>query len=60
MRIYMAVTPDEFELPIALSDTQRGLAKMLGSDAGAVCRNHKAKRHAKYKVIALEVEDEED
>ena len=35
-KLYLAVTPDRFELPIAVSDTAVGLAKMVGTSTNSV------------------------
>lgn len=36
MTVYMAVTPDKYELPLFLSDTQIGLAKITGYSADII------------------------
>lgn len=36
MYIWMAVTPDEYELPIALEDSSAKLAELLGISASTV------------------------
>lgn len=52
---WMAVTPDELELPIAVADSARELAKMLGLTISAISKNyHLSKSHYKYKVVKVE------
>ena len=36
--IWMAVTPDEYELPLAVADTANELEQMLGLNKGAIRR----------------------
>lgn len=36
--IYMAVTDDRFELPLAVGDSCRDLARFVGVDPGVICR----------------------
>lgn len=36
--IYMAVTDDRFELPLAVGDSCRDLARLVGVDPGVICR----------------------
>ena len=35
-RLYLAVTPDKYELPVAVSETPSGLAEMCGTTKGTV------------------------
>ena len=61
MTLYMKVTRDEYELPVAVAETKAELARMLG-----IKRDHvrSAFSHAKkYKnptYVVVEVEDDED
>lgn len=46
MVVYLAVTPDKFELPIGIADTMSGLSKMLCGDdrwAGTISNKLKGK-----------------
>ena len=35
-KLYIAVTPDRYELPVAVSETPEGLAKMVGTSKNTV------------------------
>lgn len=37
----MAITDDQYELPIAIAETQRELSRLVGIDAGNLCRELK-------------------
>ncbi|MBQ1572508.1 MAG: hypothetical protein IIZ78_15370 [Clostridiales bacterium] len=61
MKIYMRVTEDEYELPIAVADSQTELAQMVGvsrnSIASALCHQRAGStKHSVYKEV--EVEDD--
>lgn len=44
MYVWMAVTPDEYELPIAVADSALELAQMMGTTETAIfCRRFTAK-----------------
>lgn len=59
MKLYIAVTKDEFEYTLASADTQKELAQMLGVSPSAVCRGIKRdKRGGRSKYREIEVEDE--
>lgn len=61
MKLYMKVTNDEYELPLAVADTQEELAKLLGVSRTAVS---KALTHQKSHVYStssykeIEVDDD--
>lgn len=55
MTIYMKTTKDEYELPVAVSDTLRGLAAILGVTPGCISSSISHKRKGYYKV---EIEDD--
>lgn len=44
MRVFLAVTADEYELPVAVCDTQYGLDRALGYQKGYVHRSVKVNR----------------
>lgn len=48
INIYMCVTDDELELPVAVADTARELAKLCGTTENAV---HSALSHAKHRNV---------
>ena len=43
--VYMAVSPDKYELPMAVEDTIRSLSLLLGVTESAICKG--VKRHDK-------------
>lgn len=47
-KLYLATTPDKYELPIAVSDTPKELARMMGVSKGGILSviSH-AKQHKK-------------
>lgn len=61
MTLYMKVTKDEYELPVAVAETKAELARMLGRTRESV---QSAFFHAqKYKnptYVVVEVEDDEN
>ncbi len=57
MKIYMYVTRDEFELPIAVADTPRQLALMLGTTENTV-KSSISHHHPGW--IRIETEETED
>lgn len=60
--LWMAVTADKYELPLAVEDTQEKLAKKLGITKGGVgkiaylCKHggYGARRTAKYRIYGVE------
>lgn len=60
--MWMAITTDKYELPIAIGDTLKELAANLGVTENALCSNRSRKRNGKtnkYIVINI-VLDEDD
>ena len=58
MILYLRKTTDKYELPIAVADSTKELAKMLGTTAGCVRSSLSKKRPGWYKIeIDTEVED---
>ena len=57
MKLYMYVTKDEFELPIAVADTPKELALMVGTTANSV---KSAISHHHPGWIRIETEEAED
>lgn len=59
--LWMAVTPDELELPIAVADTGRELNEMLGVKGNVVqkmlcwTKQGKIKKHYKYKIVKVKI-----
>ncbi len=61
-RLYLAVTGDDLALPLAVAESVRELARMLGVKEGTVRRQICMAKKKKYKhprYIVVEVEDEE-
>lgn len=59
--MYIAVSQDKYELPIAVADTAAGLSKMLGLDERTVaCHLSLVKRGKikKQKYFKVEVDDD--
>lgn len=60
MVLYMMVTKDKYELPLAVADTMAELARMVGvlpdSVRSAMC--HDRKRGRKCQYIRVEVDEE--
>lgn len=61
--VYMAVTDDLYELPIAIGDSCRELGRIMGLDPGEICRLVNGKRKGVYKkgrkFVKVYVEDSE-
>ena len=60
--VYMAVTDDEYELPLAIGDSCRELGRIMGLDPGEICRLVNGKRKGVYKkgrkFVRVYVEDD--
>lgn len=58
----MAVTPDKYELPLAVASSCYELANMLGINQSTVCklrRNHNHQsRFEKYKIVWVENDEQ--
>ncbi len=55
--MYIAVTSDKYELPIAVADTSGELAKMLGTTRNNILSSiskNKSGKHSKVRYIKLE------
>ncbi len=62
--VYVAVTRDRFELPVAVADTQWDLARMLGVSEGAVSKGVRyaergGKRRSRYRKVWIDLTPEE-
>ena len=61
MTLYMKVTMDEYELPVAVADTKNELARMLGMERGKVRSAFANVKKYGYKhstYVVVEVEDD--
>ena len=60
MTLYMAVTPDEYELPIAVENTVFDLAEMYNTTSStiltSISRNRSGKRRG-AKFVKVEIDD---
>lgn len=62
MYIYMAVTSDKYELPIAVADTIKELAVMLDKSPNSLssARSKQSKGVInKYKIVKVEIDDDD-
>lgn len=60
MKLYICITRDKYELPVAVADTQGELAKMCGVSKATVTSSLSHQRHGRWKSIYKEVEVEDD
>lgn len=62
MKVYMRVTDDEYELPVAIADTQADLARMVGVGTNTVCSAlYKVRKWGQRSVYKeVEIDDEMD
>jgi len=61
--LYIKTTPDQYELPLAVADSPKELAEMLGVNANmistAICHAKKAGWRSVYKKVKLLEDDNE-
>ena len=66
MKLYLAVTKDEYELPYAIADTQADLARILGVDPQSVrkafydMRNGRGYKRTKYREVEIDEEYDDE
>lgn len=64
MTLYMAVSNDKYELPIAVADSQTELARMVQLDLSYISKLVNGavslKKRAKLKAYKIDVDSEED
>lgn len=60
MKIYMKVTNDKYEHPIAIADTQRELAEMLGVTKNCIASSLFYARQGRNKSVYKEVDIGDD
>lgn len=61
MKVYMAVTADEYELPVAVVDSAAELAEIYGMTKGSVLSaltRESQRKNTKRKFIRLEIEED--
>ena len=62
MTFYIAVTPDEYELPMAVAETTEELARLMGVSGGTI-RSHLYKvksgivKKPRYEKVVIEEDD---
>lgn len=56
MTLYLKVTKDKYELPVAVADSKKELARMLGRYESGIYRAFKEGRESCY--VEVEVEDD--
>lgn len=58
MKLYLRVTDDEYEFPIAIADTKTELARMCGvtyeTIRACLCRARKGKYNSVYKEVEVD------
>ena len=61
MKVYMEVTQDKYELPVAVADSVRELAYVVGVKENTVCNimSRAKKRGGRCKYIKVELEEGE-
>ena len=57
MTLYLKVTKDKYELPVAVAATKQELARMVGRHESGIYRAFKEGRESCY--VEVEVEDDE-
>ena len=57
MTLYMKVTKDEYELPVAVADSKKELARMVGRDVSGIYRTFAEGRKSCY--VEVEIEDDD-
>ena len=61
MKIYMEVTRDKYEFPIAMADSPGALAEMCGVSKNCVCSScshYKSGRYKRSRFISVEVDED--
>lgn len=67
MRLYLLVTADKYELPLAVCDSTGEVAEILGRSRGDILSTISRKSVSqdtfnghRYRIIKVEIDDEED
>ena len=61
MRVYMEATTDEIELPVAIADSPRELASIVGNKPSNIISSaSKSRSGKKRKYISVDLEDEDE
>lgn len=59
MKLFLEVTKDEYELPVAVAGSAAELARMLGVSTSCICHSINDEHKCKHKYIKVEIDDEE-
>lgn len=62
MPVYLAVTKDKYELPLAVADTMWELARLVGVTDGAICKgvdNAVKGKKSKYRRVWIDLSPQE-
>lgn len=58
-KLFLKVTKDKYELPLAVADSQRELARMLGIHQSTIARSLiRAKKGSRTEFREVEIDDE--
>lgn len=57
--IYMMVTKDIYELPLAVADSISELSRIVHADAGDICKCIKRTTKSKYVKVYVDIDGEE-
>lgn len=62
MKLYLKVTDDQYELPVAVAETQGELARMCGVSKATITSSLSHQRHGRWQshYKEVKVEDEEE
>lgn len=65
MKLYMAITNDKYELPVAVAERKSELARMMGRELSVVVNSLRRSKTVKnptgkYKWAEVEVEDDDE
>lgn len=61
MTVYMAVTEDKYELPVAIADSPSELGELCGCKGQLIssCISHARKRGSRSRFVKVELSEEE-
>lgn len=57
--IYMMVTKDIYELPLAVADSAHELSRMVHVDTSSICKCIKRTTKSKYVKVYVDIDEEE-
>lgn len=59
MTLFMEITKDRYELPVAVAESASELARLRRTSLSAVCHSINGEHKKRHKYIKVEIEDEE-